>query len=170
MENIKQLYLIGMMGSGKSSTGKALSLSLGWEFIDIDSEISNTHNLSINELFSNKGEQHFRELEYAEIKKHISKENVVVAVGGGAVTYEESFKLLSSKNCIYLKTSTQVLAERLEGDSSRPLLKENNKHQIIEKIFNQREELYLSLSSCEVNTDRNSLSDNCNKIVGLING
>ena len=85
-----------MMGSGKSSTGKALSLSLGWEFIDIDSEISNTHNLSINELFS-IGEQHFREVEYAELKKHISKENVVVAVGGGAVTFEDSFNLLGSK-------------------------------------------------------------------------
>ena len=71
MENIKQLYLIGMMGSGKSSTGKALSLSLGWEFIDIDSEITKTYNSTINELFS-KGEQYFRELECAELKKHIS--------------------------------------------------------------------------------------------------
>ena len=82
-----------MMGSGKSSTGKALSLSLGWEFIDIDSEISNTHNLTINELFL-KGEQYFRELEYAELKKHVSMENVIIAVGGGAVTFEKSFNLV----------------------------------------------------------------------------
>ena len=75
MENIKQLYLIGMMGSGKSSTGKALSSSLGWEFIDIDNEISNTHNLTINELFS-KGEQYFRDIEYTELRKHILKENI----------------------------------------------------------------------------------------------
>ena len=59
-----------MMGSGKSSTGKALSSILGWNFIDIDNEISNTHNLTINELFS-KGEQYFRDIEYTELRKHI---------------------------------------------------------------------------------------------------
>ena len=169
MENTNQLCLIGMMGSGKSSTGKMLSEKLGWSFIDIDQEIINKQNLSINELFS-KSEVQFREFEYDEIKKYSSRNNIVLAVGGGAVTFKKSYDLMASMCCIYLKTSMQVLSDRLEGDSSRPLLKENNKHQIIEKIFNQREELYLSLSSCEVNTDRNSLSDNCNKIVGLING
>ena len=113
MENIKQLYLIGMMGSGKSSTGKALSSSLGWEFIDIDNEISNTHNLTINELFS-KGEQYFRDIEYTELRKHISKENIIVAVGGGAVTYKERFSLLSSKSCFYLKTSKNILLNRIQ--------------------------------------------------------
>ena len=168
MENIKQLYLIGMMGSGKSSTGKALSLSLGWEFIDIDSEISNTHNLSINELFS-KGEQYFRKLEFAELKKHISKENVVVAVGGGAVTFEDSFNLLGSKRCIYLKTSKNILLDRLQDDNSRPLLNVENKEEVLDKIMHQREKKYQTLCNYEMTTDYMSIEENCNKIMEMIN-
>ena len=169
MENTNQLCLIGMMGSGKSSTGKMLSEKLGWSFIDIDQEIINKKNISINELFS-KSEVQFREFEYDEIKKYSSGNNIVLAVGGGAVTYKKSYDLMTSMCCIYLKTSMQVLTDRLEGDSSRPLLKEKNKYQMLEKIYNEREAFYLSLSNCEVDTDRNSLSDNCDKIIGLING
>ena len=157
-----------MMGSGKSSTGKALSLSLGWEFIDIDSEISNTHNLTINELFL-KGEQYFRELEYAELKKHVSKENVIVAVGGGAVTFEESFNLLGSKRCIYLKTSKNILLDRLQDDNSRPLLNVENKEEVLDKIMHQREKKYQTLCNYEMTTDNMSIQDNCNKIMEMIN-
>jgi len=157
-----------MMGSGKSSTGKALSLSLGWEFIDIDSEISNTHNLTINELFL-KGEQYFRELEYAELKKHVSKENVIVAVGGGAVTFEESFNLLGSKRCVYLKTSKNILLDRLQDDNSRPLLNVENKEEVLDKIMHQREKKYQILCNYEMTTDHMSIQDNCNKIMEMIN-
>ena len=72
MENINQLYLIGMMGSGKSSTGKTLSLILNWDFIDIDNEISRTHNSTINELFLD-GEKRFREIEFQELKALFEK-------------------------------------------------------------------------------------------------
>ena len=157
-----------MMGSGKSSTGKALSLSLGWEFIDIDSEISNTHNLTINELFL-KDEQYFRELEYAELKKHVSKENVIVAVGGGAVTFEESFNLLGSKRCVYLKTSKNILLDRLQDDNSRPLLNVENKEEVLDKIMHQREKKYQTLCNYEMTTDNMSIQDNCNKIMEMIN-
>ena len=157
-----------MMGSGKSSTGKALSLSLGWEFIDIDSEISNTHNLTINELFL-KDEQYFRELEYAELKKHVSKENVIVAVGGGAVTFEESFNLLGSKRCVYLKTSKNILLDRLQDDNSRPLLNVENKEEVLDKIMHQREKKYQTLCNYEMTTDHMSIQDNCNKIMEMIN-
>ena len=83
MENTNQIYLIGMMGSGKSSTAKALSLSLGWNFIDIDNELTKSFDMSINDLFM-EGENKFRMLEFAELQKHILKENTVIAVGGGA--------------------------------------------------------------------------------------
>ena len=168
MENIKQLYLIGMMGSGKSSTGKALSLSLGWEFIDIDSEITKIYNSTINELFS-KGEQYFRELECAELKKHILKENVILAVGGGAVTYEESFNLLGSKLCIYLKTSKNILLDRLQGDKSRPLLNVENKEEVLDKIILQREQKYQALCNYEMSTDNMTIQENCEKIMEMIN-
>ena len=168
MENIKQLYLIGMMGSGKSSTGKALSLSLGWEFIDIDSEITKTYNSTINELFS-KGEQYFRELECAELKKNILKENVILAVGGGAVTYEESFNLLGSKLCIYLKTSKNILLDRLQGDKSRPLLNVENKEEVLDKIIRQREQKYQALCNYEMSTDNMTIQENCEKIMEMIN-
>ena len=157
-----------MMGSGKSSTGKALSFSLGWEFIDIDSEITKTYNLTINELFS-KGEEYFRELECAEIKKHILKENVILAVGGGAVTYEESFNLLGSKLCIYLKTSKNILLDRLQGDKSRPLLNVENKEEVLEKIIRQREQKYQALCNYEMSTDNMTIKENCEKIMEMIN-
>ena len=157
-----------MMGSGKSSTGKALSLSLGWEFIDIDSEITKTYNSTINELFS-KGEQYFRELECAELKKHILKENVILAVGGGAVTYEESFNLLGSKLCIYLKTSKNILLDRLQGDKSRPLLNVENKEVVLDKIILQREQKYKALCNYEMSTDNMTIQENCEKIMEMIN-
>ena len=168
MENIKQLYLIGMMGSGKSSTGKALSSILGWEFIDIDNEISNTHNLTINELFS-KGEELFREIECNELKKHSSKENAIIAVGGGAITYKDSYNLLSSKSCIYLKTSKNILLDRLQDDNSRPLLNVENKEEVLDKIMHQREQKYQTLCNYEMLTDNTSIQENCNKIMEMIN-
>ena len=168
MENINQLYLIGMMGSGKSSIGKSLSINIGWDLVDIDDEICSRYNTSINDLFM-KGEENFREIEYIELQKHILKENTIIAVGGGAVTFQDSYDFLSSKHCIYLKTSKKVLIERLKGDNSRPLLNVDNKEDIIEKIMHERSKKYEELSNIELITDNKSIEDNCNKIIEMIN-
>ena len=168
MENINQLYLIGMMGSGKSSTAKALSLSLGWNFIDIDDELTKSFDMSINELFL-KGEENFRKLEFAELQKHILKENTVIAVGGGAVSHKDSYELLSSKNCIYLKTSKNILLDRLKDDNSRPLLNVQNKDEVFEEIILKREQKYEALCKIEVITDHQTIQENCNQIMEIIN-
>ena len=162
MENTNQLYLIGMMGSVKSSTAKALSLSLGWNFIDIDNELTKSFDMSINELFL-RGEENFRKLEFAELQKHILKENTVIAVGGGAVSYKDSYELLSSKHCIYLKTSKNILLDRLKEDNSRPLLNVQNKDEVIEEIMLKREQKYEALCKSEVLTDNQTIQDNCTK-------
>ena len=168
MENTNQLYLIGMMGSGKSSTAKALSLSLGWNFIDIDDELIKSFNMTINELFL-RGEENFRKLEFAELQKHILKENTVIAVGGGAVSHKDSYELLSSKHCIYLKTSKNILLERLKDDNSRPLLNVHNKDEVFEEILLKREQKYEALCNSEVITDNQTIQDNCNQIMEIIN-
>ena len=85
-----------MMGSGKSSTGKTLSLILDWDFIDIDNEISRTHNSTINELFLD-GEKRFREIEFQELKKHSLRNKTIFAVGGGAVTVSYTHLTLPTK-------------------------------------------------------------------------
>ena len=168
MENTNQLYLIGMMGSGKSSTAKALSLSLGWNFIDIDDELTKSFDMTINELFL-RGEENFRKLEFAELQKHILKENTVIAVGGGAVCYKDSYELLSSKYCIYLKTSKKILLDRLKDDNSRPLLNVHNKYEVFEEIMLKREQKYEALCKSEVITDHQTIQDNCNQIMEIIN-
>ena len=168
MENINQLYLIGMMGSGKSSIGKSLSINIGWDLVDIDDEICSQYDTSINDLFM-KGEENFREIEYIELQKHILKENTIIAVGGGAVTFQDSYDFLSSKHCIYLKTSKKVLIERLKGDNSRPLLNVDNKEDTLEKIMHERSKKYEELSNIELITDNKSIEDNCNKIIEMIN-
>ncbi len=168
MENTNQLYLIGMMGSGKSSTAKALSLSLGWKFIDIDNELTKSFDMTINELFL-RGEENFRKLEFAELQKHILKENTVIAVGGGAVSYKDSYELLSSKHCIYLKTSKNILLDRLKDDNSRPLLNVHNKDEVFEEIMLKREQKYEALCKSEVITDNQTIQDNCNQIMEIIN-
>ena len=168
MENTNQLYLIGMMGSGKSSTAKALSLSLGWNFIDIDNELTKSFDISINELFL-RGEENFRKLEFAELQKHILKENTVIAVGGGAVSYKVSYELLSSKHCIYLKTSKNILLDRLKEDNSRPLLNVQNKDEVLEEIMLKREKKYEALCKSEVVTDNQTIQENCNQIMEIIN-
>ena len=168
MENTSQLYLIGMMGSGKSSTAKALSISIGWNFIDIDDELTKSFDMSINELFF-KGEENFRKLEFAELQKHISKENTIIAVGGGAVSHKDSYELLSSKHCIYLKTSKNILLDRLKDDNSRPLLNVQNKDEVFEEIMLKREQKYEALCKSKVITDNQTIQDNCNQIIEIIN-
>ena len=104
-----------------------------------------------------------------EEKIKISKENIIVAVGGGAVTYKESFNLLSSKSCIYLKTSKNILLNRLQDDDTRPLLNVKNKEEVLDKIMHQREQKYLTLCNYEMITDNMSIQENCNKIMEMIN-
>ena len=82
-------------------------MSLGWNFIDIDNELTKSFDMSINELFL-KGEENFRKLEFAELQKHILKENTVIAVGGGAVSYKDSFELLKKLNFPFKDTRSNL--------------------------------------------------------------
>ena len=107
-------------------------------------------------------------LEFAELQKHILKENTVIAVGGGAVTHKDSYELLSSKHCIYLKTSKNILLDRLKDDNSRPLLNVQNKDKVIEEIMLKREQKYEALCKSEVLTDNQTIQDNCNQILEMI--
>ena len=163
MENINQIFLIGMMGSGKSSVGKALADSLNWTFYDIDHELEKDHNLSINDMFAH-GEAQFRDHESKKLQEIASKENIVCSTGGGVVLNESNCDILGELFCVYLHESIESLCHRLENDSSRPLLSNGDKKKLLENIFLDRESKYEALSSMKIITDTSSIDEICQTI------
>ena len=168
MENIKQIFLIGMMGSGKSTIGSILADKLDWTFVDIDTELEKDHSLSINDMFKN-GEDKFRTYETEKLEQIVLKDHIVCATGGGIVLEDSNYRILDQYFCVYLDTSLETLHKRIKNDNSRPLLSVGNKKDLMRDIFNDREERYKSLSKLNVNTDNINIDDSCKMIMEYIN-
>ena len=129
-----KLYLIGMMGSGKTTLGKALADKLNYQFIDMDVYIENEVKMSINEIFSIHGEAWFREYEKKVLNDFFKMDNLVIATGGGVIKNKENKKLMDGK-CIYLSVPLKELEDRLQNDNTRPLLKTRSvKDILLERI------------------------------------
>ena len=116
------IYLIGMMGSGKSTIGPLLAEQLGYSFIDTDSTIEKLVGQSVTEIFQTVGETEFRQIEtqvLAEVSAHL---RLVVATGGGIAIERENWNHLHQGLVIWLDPDVDILVERLQGDTTRPLL------------------------------------------------
>ncbi|ATX78988.1 shikimate kinase [Mariprofundus aestuarium] len=114
--------LIGLMGSGKTSIGKLLSKELGVPFVDLDHYIVDKAGKTIPEIFAEQGEEGFREIEREALREVIGKP-VVLSTGGGAVMREENRVLLEAHApVIWLKSSLEFLAGRIDGDPNRPMI------------------------------------------------
>lgn len=119
------IFLLGFMGSGKSTIGRALAKLSGTSFIDLDHHIEEQEGRSITEIFTNSGEAVFRQLETNYLKKLIGQDdNCIVSLGGGTPCFNENMKLInSSGTSVYLKTGVDELFSRLVGQKDhRPLL------------------------------------------------
>jgi len=136
-----KIYLIGFMGSGKSTVGKALAKELGYKFIDTDEEIERETGLKISEIFKKYGEKYFRELEKKKIKEISRMDNVVVATGGGLPVKEENIKIMKDTGkVVWLRIDFDTFLSRTAGDENRPLLKEGLDE--LKKRFQTREDYY----------------------------
>lgn len=136
------LFLVGMMGAGKSTTGKALADQLGYKFFDTDVLIEQLAQKPINDIFSESGEETFRELETQVLSELSSYRKLVVATGGGIVLRKMNWSYLRHGLVVWLDLSAQDLWERLKDDNSRPLLKTDNPLQTLEQKLEERHELY----------------------------
>jgi shikimate kinase len=151
MTGAKRIYIIGFMGSGKTTAGKKLAASFGWEFIDLDEEIEQIAGKTIPDIFSSSGEEYFRKLETEVLTSLITRENTIISTGGGTPCYGLNMDfMLDTGLVIYIKMTPAQLKSRLEGSSgSRPLL--NNKtgielQQFISDKLTEREKYYLKAS------------------------
>lgn len=138
------IYLIGFMGSGKSTVGRMLADQIGWRFTDIDDDVEAAAQTSITELFTQRGEEEFRRFESEAIRQRVrriqSGHPMVIALGGGAFTQQATIDLLENNGVtIWLDADFPVVKKRVSLASHRPLARNAER---FAELFQQRRENY----------------------------
>lgn len=160
-----QIYLIGMMGSGKTTIGRALSTYLDAEFIDLDTFIETREQMSISDMFERYGEAYFRKKETAALHDVQQFKNAIIATGGGIVSETENCELLKQACTIFLNGSVDTLWERVKDDLSRPLV--TGKEQFKAR-YNKRIEAYVQTATYTVVIENKTVKDIVSEILFII--
>jgi len=156
--NTGNIILIGMMGSGKTTVGKILAKQLHKEFIDCDEEIQQRTGVSIPHIFDVEGESGFRQRESTVIDELASRQNIVLATGGGAVLSLQNRQVLNRCGIvIYLKSNVHDLWQRTRHDHNRPLLQTADPKAKLQELYEQRDPLYLETADIVVQTGKQSV-------------
>ena len=163
------IFLVGPMGSGKSSLGKKLAKSLDKKFIDTDKEIEKKERKTISEIFENSGESYFREKEREFLINIPNSLNMVIATGGGIVIDKENREKLKENKVIFLNASVERQHKRTSRSHKRPLLKNVDKLKKLRELYDQRLELYKEVSDFEINVDKYKGKDILFKIIEELN-
>lgn len=162
---MKNIALVGFMGSGKSTAGPLLAKETGWDFVDLDDLIEERTGKSINAIFERDGEKAFRGYESAALAEIARRDGVVVSCGGGVVTSAKNRRLLSARfHVIYLHLSLPVIHERLRGSSGRPLIHVKEPEVKIKELYTQRLPFYQEVASYTLAADALSPSEIANRI------
>ncbi len=148
-------FLVGLMGSGKTTIGRSLAKRLHLRFVDADQEIEARTGASIPLIFEIEGEASFRQREADVIRDLTAQQGIVLATGGGAVLNETSRQLLRERGTvIYLRASVASIVQRTSHDKNRPLLQTADPKARIEELFRQRAPLYEEVAHITVETGR----------------
>lgn len=162
------IALTGMMGCGKTTTAAELARLLPeFQRIEMDEIIELRENMSINEIFAQKGETHFRNAEAKLLDELCTRDNLIISMGGGAFLSEKNRKSIEHKAIsIYLSAKADTIFERVKNDKKRPLLKSDNPKQHIEKLLQQRTKTYQK-ADVEVKTDNKSTEQIAQEILEI---
>ncbi|WP_374517046.1 bifunctional shikimate kinase/3-dehydroquinate synthase AroKB [Undibacterium squillarum] len=160
------IFLVGLMGSGKTTVGRALARKLNKRFIDSDHEIESRTGVSIPVIFEIEGEASFRAREAEVIKELTSMDDIVLATGGGAILNAESRQLLHERGTvIYLRASVNSILQRTRHDKNRPLLRTADPRKKLEELEQQRHSLYQKTAHVIIETGRPHINHLVQQIV-----
>ena len=162
----KNLVLLGMMGSGKSTIGYLLSKNLNLEFYDIDSIIEKQDGRKISEIFNTEGEVFFRKLEEKVSIKILKLKNKVISLGGGAFLNENIRKeVLSNNVSFWLNWKNNTLINRIKRNNKRPIINNSNKNEI-KKLISKRLKIY-SMADFKINCEKFTKNEITRKILDI---
>lgn len=161
----KLIYLLGFMGSGKSTVGALVAQALGWPFIDLDATIEAGQRQSIREIFEHAGEPFFRGIEHAALTEASKTEPAVIALGGGTFVQEANFKFIRQRGgaTIWLDSPLEDLVQRCEGMQNRPLFRDLNSFQ---QLLQQRLPYY-QMAEYRVSTEGRAPQEVADQILRL---
>ena len=154
----KNIFLIGLMGAGKTTIGRQLANELGLEFFDSDHEIENRTGVTVTHIFDIEGESGFRKRETAILDELTAKKGIVLATGGGAILKPENRQFLMSRGTtVYLFANIDTLLERTAKDRNRPLLQTENPEEKLRELFKLRDPLYRETADIIIDTANDSV-------------
>lgn len=161
------IVLIGFMGCGKTTVGQVLAEQLTYAFLDTDLYIEEKEGMPITDIFKEKGEDYFRNLETSSLKELVDQaEKSVVSSGGGLPLRPENAKLLQKLGfVIYLKVEKETVLERLQGDTTRPLLQCEDPAKKVEELLEYRNPIYEVGAHLVLSVDEKSVEEIAEEIV-----
>ncbi|MBI3044151.1 MAG: shikimate kinase [Betaproteobacteria bacterium] len=152
------IFLVGLMGAGKSSVGKLLARRLGKTFYDCDHEIERATGVKVAVIFEIEGEAGFRAREAKILAELVGHRDIVLATGGGAVVSAINRKLLADNGIVvYLRASPADLWHRTRHDKRRPLLRTTDPQRKLQQLFDERDPLYREVADIVIDTGNQSL-------------
>ncbi|EIJ44181.1 shikimate kinase [Beggiatoa alba B18LD] len=152
------IFLVGLMGVGKTTIGRQLATALDVPFKDSDKEIEERTGASVSLIFEVEGEAGFRKRETAMIAELTAQKGIVLATGGGAILSEENRKCLQDRGLVvYLHASVDELFRRTSHSRNRPLLETANPRERLETLFNERHPFYKSIADLVVDTEHHTV-------------
>ncbi|GIP39758.1 shikimate kinase [Paenibacillus sp. J31TS4] len=162
-----KIVLIGFMGTGKSTVGRALAERLGWTFVDSDEEAEKREGRSIRDMFEQDGEAYFRRQEHETLAALLERSGVVIATGGGAVLAEANRTLMKEKGLVAALTALpETIIGRVGADGNRPLL-QGNAEERVRALLEERKEAYL-FADVTVATDGKPVPDIVDELTAIL--
>tara|TARA_B100000900_G_C20411763_1_gene647129 strand:- start:338 stop:844 length:507 start_codon:yes stop_codon:yes gene_type:complete len=167
---MSNIYLVGLMGSGKTSIGKILAKRMSMNFMDLDDEIIKDEKCSISEIFDTFGEEKFRHLEKKKLLSTLEIHNCVISTGGGIIMDQDNIKIMvENGSIIHLDIDIETQLLRIKNKKNRPLLREvDNERKMLAKMRKERDHIYKKIAIASVNTSNKKRNDIVSEVVSII--
>jgi|WetSurMetagenome_2_1015567.scaffolds.fasta_scaffold05555_2 shikimate kinase len=161
----ENIFLVGLMGAGKTSVGKVLARRFNKIFYDSDQEIERSTGVKIPLIFEIEGESGFRDRESRLLEELVRRRNIVLATGGGAVLSAQNRRLLADHGTVvYLRAAVSDLWQRTRHDKNRPLLQTADPQGRLQELFGQRDPLYREIADIIIDTGNQGLGSLAHRI------